>query len=674
MLRDFESRRKASLNSSFLAILLVILYNVLRIGFEFQWLDSIKALGFILFILNAPGLTAEFFQRDRNKLATDEFFWLSVFFVGCWLLGFFFAKGHFLLIPAGLGAFLYNLLNELPFTGKKSLIPFVAITLLAIWFMISVWGGDFVHPLLLERLAVDQRIHIDTIFHSAISQMIKTYHIPSTGLNGLPFYHYHFGSHMMFAGLSGLLDMHVFTFYQLCYPVFFIPLFFKSVAGIAIAWGERTNTKFKLDIFFWVLSISVFVGIFHYSKLLGRAAIEISPLFGSESYAVSVILFFWIANIILTNAEIEGGRHRLPLMPFVVVTILVLILGLTKSSTLFLFDILIIYLFFRLRLYNKWKAWMAYLIVGIISLVCLYITVDRLSGDGEFAMFDFYKKYVTLPLVLFVPVYYFWTLLLISICLILHRSDQNSRIYRIMIETIGIVSIAGVIPGVFYSIAGSSAGFFMNFQMWLATAMLCMVLPKAEAALKLWWQNVVDHRKKTLIKISVFMVVVYCIIAVQHNYRKSALIFLKQTLQDRLRMVREPFDIDASISVNEVISGLNAASPKLADSMKRNDTYQYFKGLMALDTIPREIKSQSRLLLSDINAFSKIFPCYKYYFLFTGFSGIAVENGFIFEDCHGRNYSFEYYRRNEIIVTDKSKYNAYLVNLKNGVVGFSRID
>jgi hypothetical protein len=671
---DFESRRQASLSASFLSIFLLILYNAIRIGFEFQWLDSLKALGFILVILNAPVLIAEYLQQPRRRILMDEFFWLAIFFFGCWLLGFFFEKGHLFLIPVGLIVFLYNVRKELPKAGKHSVVTLVGISLLAIWFMISVWGGDFVHPLLLERLAVDQRIHIDTIFHTAISQMIKTYHIPSTGLNGLPFYHYHFGSHMIFAGLSGLLEMHVFNFYQLCYPVFFIPLFFKFIAGTAIAWNEKTGTKFKLDIFFWALLISVFVGIFHYSKILGRAAIELSSLFGSESYAVSVILFFWVVNVILTNIEIDNVGFRLRLVPFVVVLVLVLVLGLTKSSTLFLFDILIIYLFFRLKLYQSWKAWIAYVMVGIISLLCLYITVDRLSGDGEFALFDFYKKFVTLPVVLFVAVYYFWSFLLIFICLILHWSDSDSRIYRVMIESIGVVSIAGAIPGMFFSIDGGSAGFFMNFQMWLATAVLCMVLPKAVPAVKLWWCNIVSERKRKFVKVLAILALIYCVIAVQHNYRKSALIFLKHTYLDRLRMVREPFDIDASISVNDIITGLNATTPRLADSMKRNENYQYFKGLMALDTIPEQVKSESRLLLSDINAFSKIFPCYKYYFLFTGLSGIAVENGFIFENCHGTNYSFEYYKRDAIVVTDRSLYKAYLVNLKDGLVGFNRME
>ena len=118
-------------------------------------------------------------------------------------------------------------------------------------------------PLFLEGLAAgyDQP---DALHHAAYANMIRTYGVASTGLDGLPAYRYHFGSHWLVAQCSTLLEMTVLDFYQLGYPIVFLPLFVYAIgiAGSAFAgdgatagrtpipWGGRT----------WVVVLAALIG------------------------------------------------------------------------------------------------------------------------------------------------------------------------------------------------------------------------------------------------------------------------------------------------------------------------------------------------------------------------------------------------------------------------------
>jgi hypothetical protein len=100
----------------------------------------------------------------------------------------------------------------------------------------SVWGGGFENPLFVANVA-NGYAHIDTLFHAALANMLRTYGVCSTGLDGLPHVLYHFGSHWAFARVANLLDVPVIDFYNLAYPVIFPPFvtFILLTFAVAIA-------------------------------------------------------------------------------------------------------------------------------------------------------------------------------------------------------------------------------------------------------------------------------------------------------------------------------------------------------------------------------------------------------------------------------------------------------
>jgi len=158
-------------------------------------------------------------------------------------------------------------------------------------------------PLFLESLAGGIG-HSDTLHHAAYCNMIRTYGVPSTGLDGLPQYRYHFGSHWLFAQYSTLLDIGVIDFYQLGYAVIFLPLFVFAIglAGTAftgdgrtpIAWGVRT----------WVVVLAALVG------WLPLTASQLTYLFFGWYPAVSESFGLSLTGLLLAVAAARPAWMR----------------------------------------------------------------------------------------------------------------------------------------------------------------------------------------------------------------------------------------------------------------------------------------------------------------------------------------------------------------------------
>jgi hypothetical protein len=683
MIIDIDSRKKISVYASLLVVIIVGFYNIIRTGLDPQITESLKTAGFILFLLNFPILLIDaILFKSKFRLLRDEYFWIVAAVLATCCLGFLNVRLGYFFIFAGTVCFLTNLLHYGKRMTFKEVISWVFILLIGGWFSITVWDGDYIHPMLIERLPFDDRIHIDTIFHVSIAQMIKTYSIPSTGLNGLPFFYYHFGSHFIFAFLSKTLNISAFTFYQLGFPAVFLPLFVKSLMGFPVVWSERVRRtkKYTFDWVFWLLFAGVLVGVFPLYKVLARAALEVSPIFASESYGLSIVFALLIFNIAVFNYRWRSDLHTYTLgfLPAMVILMMVSLLGLTKNSTLFMFDVLICYLFFRIGLYKQWMAWLYFAIIGAISLACLYLTVDPKSGDGSYALFDFFIKHVEMSIVPFIGVYFFWGLTLMAVCgamIFLHkRAESKAPEYLyIFIEAVVLVSIVGALPGMFFNIDGGSGAFFLNYQMWLAFPFLLLVLPEAVKMLRQFIDRVQIPRWKYFLRISVVLFFSYVALIVGYNFRKSFKIFAKHHLEDKQRICGEPLTA-SGLSFADTFHEIVVLNGRIGDCLSENRDYLILTQLHALDTLSIEEKSTTVLSFGDIRMLSQKYPCYKYPFLFPALTGIALKDGFIFEDCHGRNYSFEYYKRdelrfNQLPAADKLK--VVTVNLDSGSVALT---
>ena len=86
----------------------------------------------------------------------------------------------------------------------------------------------------LHNPLTDGSLHIDTIYHSAVASMIKTYGITSTGINGLMPHNYHVLSHEAIAAISRLSDAPVFSCYGIVPYILFSPLLLFGISSAAM--------------------------------------------------------------------------------------------------------------------------------------------------------------------------------------------------------------------------------------------------------------------------------------------------------------------------------------------------------------------------------------------------------------------------------------------------------
>ena len=84
-----------------------------------------------------------------------------------------------------------------------------AFLVAALMYMRLFWVGTnafYFENQLLEILK-HGNFNQDTAFNSAIAEMIKNYGVPSTGLHGTPYLHYHWGGNALLAGISKIINI-----------------------------------------------------------------------------------------------------------------------------------------------------------------------------------------------------------------------------------------------------------------------------------------------------------------------------------------------------------------------------------------------------------------------------------------------------------------------------------
>ena len=84
-----------------------------------------------------------------------------------------------------------------------------AFLVVALMYMRLFWVGTNAFYFENQLLAILKHGNFcqDTAFNSAIAEMIKNYGVPSTGLNGTPYFHYHWGGNALLAGISKIMNL-----------------------------------------------------------------------------------------------------------------------------------------------------------------------------------------------------------------------------------------------------------------------------------------------------------------------------------------------------------------------------------------------------------------------------------------------------------------------------------
>jgi hypothetical protein len=486
------------------------LYWAMRIGFENPLLDAARPVAIALFILTFPYIASRgiWALRGKEQGTTSPPWWASYPFLS--LLGL--ALTGFLgrLVPtvgfsplpllAAVGAIAFLVIFARWITSApvwRSLLLIAGSVAFSVWAAGVVWGTIYKNPLFYENYVLNGLIHHDVLPLAAIGNMLSTYHVATTGIDGLTYVPYHWGTPWLFAQFSNLTGDKLFDFYQLGFAVTMIPFFFGGILAFAVAMRNRRKNSdaghdLRRDFRFWFVFLAACIGIIPLAGLEGMAVWTM--LLISESYVVAVpCALLLLATVVIfydgasQRAATGAGRGRAiadSLFVLIGIPFGIMALGYLKISLMVLGVVLAMYAVFRLRLYRR----PLYVVAAVLLLGLFYYAYGQISLPAHregISPFDFLWSYVRPAWWPFWPiVHLLWSWIYIAIRL---RSEGVGTLADLReaigerrlldVEAVALVALVGIVPGLILRIDGGSAFYFSDVQRWLALGLTLSRLP-----------------------------------------------------------------------------------------------------------------------------------------------------------------------------------------------------
>ena len=614
-------------------LILISAYNIGRVGFhDVLGLDTFKTLGCSFFVVTLPFHLSFNLQKNKeqqwyNSLAIHTILTL-LFLVVINLLCLQFQIDLSFVLPAFgyllfLSFFIHLAKADLAKSMKVMLLPAI---LFALWSVGDIWGRVYQNVLYVEGLAVGKG-HIDTLFHTDIAQMIKTYAIPSTGIDGLIYNPYHFGSHILAESLSSLLHIPLIKVYNLVFPLLYAPIYIYSFLLAIFSINKLFSGATQYSPLFWFVILIGLDGVLP-EKITGSVGI-FHWLFSGESYAVSVLFSMLIIGTVIefwkAHTEKEKNNTSDYLFLFVVMPVLLILVGFLKISVLCLLIGASGYLFLRLRLYKK----AVFLVVFALYFIVFYWVFKKTSPANAnsqsyttFYPFAFVLSFVRgWWLLLFMPVYYLGPL--VYTLLRLHQEGVSNikslvqllktrRLAVIDVEILLVFALMGFVVIATLNIPGGSVAYFSDYQRKFAVVLLAVWVLKNNVNIGSLFPHISKKMLMIMSAILLFIFINSILEKVRGFYQVN-------------RATREAIIVSSGkkmpISTDELIKG-----PQIA--LQKSIRYNMLMGLMKMDSWTIEVKKNSLLFIPQTDTiFWKALPANRISFLAPAITGMAMIDG-----------------------------------------------
>jgi hypothetical protein len=377
--------------------------------------------------------------------------------------------------------------------------------------------NGYQNPLFVEGMCFNF-CQIDELYHASICNMLRTYGVPSTGFDGVPFLYYHFGSHWLFAQLCNLLDVRAIDFYTRGYRVVFVPFGLLSLGTFAAclvqqrrraaaaltstfpATGVENDSASRLGsvdgamavprvvrpvgVFFWIILLTGYVSFMPYPPFL-TPIYAWSEIIISESYAVAVAVS--LLGLAWAWSFFQGVRERQNrwswdvIVGAVSLAALMGVIGVLKISQMAILAAVACCFFVRLKWYRSpvLGVFLAALVAGACGALWLTLDTTFPKATNVHVPFGFVRTFVEPQLWPYFWLFYYAALWIVAA---LRLREEGIRTFgdlasalrarRLLdLEFLFVAALAGAVPALFF-IVYSSANFFSEYQQWLALGML----------------------------------------------------------------------------------------------------------------------------------------------------------------------------------------------------------
>lgn len=503
MMRPLASVRQtdgltAAMFGSVLSCGLAVLYWIGRTGFANPLRPIAVTLGLALFIICVPAVIAAYF--DGQEISTASRWWRSQSFVGIVCIAITAFAGMLAyptkvnlgapILVVGAVAFALTVFLWIANSRVKPILFLVGfVVFFTAWVGGIAWGTRYKTPLFWEQLSDHGDVHHDPLYYVSMANSMRSYGVPSTALDGVPYTPYHYGSAWLNAEWSDLARVDVLTFYSLGPTVLMAPVFFAGLllfAGNArSAWrrtrpGSATAKPLQEDWLAWLVLIGATIG-FVPSSALDALAIWNRHLLISESYLTGLGVFVLSCGLSVSwwfsRAESSAKSDGVFLM--LVVPVLLVSLGFLKVSLMLLALAAILWTILRSRAYRQPSV----VIGAALALVASAVTFKLVSvaaqnqGITPFSFMRFYADERWWPY--FILGHLLWAWLYVALRVYEERTPtlrslfdaiRNGRLLDV--ELVVVIAVCGFLPGELITIHGGSAVYFSDVQRWVGAPLV----------------------------------------------------------------------------------------------------------------------------------------------------------------------------------------------------------
>jgi len=697
-----HAKLTASVFCALVALVLAALFWICRIGLPDNPIVPIgKVLLLSLFMLFFPHCYRLLRKPSRREWYLSEAAMLLWGIVMLTLSGLLVPRLGFSLGPIfyGLGALALGLALVAWIRGRdvaRSCIFLVCALAAAVPVGIMSFFHVYQDPLINELVTVGLA-HRDTLFHASVTSMIKTYGMPSTGLDGIPYLPYHTGSHWILAQLAALTNLPVLQIVTLGYLVFFIPFFLNAMLIAVVDLKSRLSSRpnawdLQRDISFWAILAIVCVGVFPGES--GQLA--------SQSEIAALGFSFIFLSLCLSLGDSLVSREKPISAATVVLAVIALpvlagFIGFCKASTIWLVVLSCFYFAVRLSLYKRVivDVGLALMVAGLI--VTLKLVVHPSSEGLKISPLYVMNWYPYWWPFFFVTVFIWswifivlmaWKRKLVSVNALRSAFRENSALD---VEAVLIVSLGGAVPALMLSIPDASGFYFVDPQKWLAATFLLANLSSFTKDFSLMEKSAADTgprlnilRPPSLVFAAVaFVLIVAALLNLWIGVTRT---FLGGQARTRIALRSDAataMEFTKSLSrlpVAEMARTFIDKAPEIFGPLDPSKwapanikNRRVIEALEKLADLPTDQKRQTLLFIPKSNRLYWDLPataCKAVPFIAPAVTGIAMMGGLPGDDCTDqRQYGYEVYRKPGDARRDQSADLCVLARQK----GFCRI-
>jgi hypothetical protein len=304
---DYErdDRATVAVFGTIAATVIAALYYAGRIGFDNPPQPILATLGISLFVSVTPFIVWRLLPRPHYDEA--EAWWrcqpfltivavavtalagMAVPFTGwngVWTIA---ALGYL----SGLAAIVLWILRGRIF---RALLFLCGAAVFATWACGVAWSTRYKNPVFWETVEYRADVHHDPLYYVSMANSMRSYGVPSTALDGVPYTPYHYGSAWLNSQWAYLANKDVLEFYSLGPSVVAIPLFFCAVLLLAVEIRKGPTQKRRLlrdDYIAWLIFLAATIGMIPTTGLDAMGVWNRHAMI-SESYVVGVPVFLLV--------------------------------------------------------------------------------------------------------------------------------------------------------------------------------------------------------------------------------------------------------------------------------------------------------------------------------------------------------------------------------------------